>query len=317
MQRGPPPPRASSVPSMVITVRCLASVQSSKARKLTAGTTRKPAACELTERRVVAAVAHDRARAAPRGSCRPSSTARAPGWCGAGRRRTPAPAAGPPRAGRRRSSGISRTPSPPLRRCSTASRSGPDEVRRVDHAELAVHLGEDHVEMDRGGRLRHHDHDDVGDRALREERLAQLVERRRRGALAEAHHQQVGPEVVHVPALERVVAAPLLRAVVEQPVVGQLGVEAEQRLDQQLLGPAHVVAHRADHHVAADHHADVAGEEEVGQRREGEALLVERPGDRARSPRGCPRSASRRSAPAAACRAAGPARPRRPRPSSW
>ena len=44
MQRGPPPPRASSAPSTVITVRCLASRQSSKARKLTAGTTRKPAA---------------------------------------------------------------------------------------------------------------------------------------------------------------------------------------------------------------------------------------------------------------------------------
>ena len=43
MQRGPPPPRASSEPSTVITVRCLASRQSSKARKLTAGTTRNPA----------------------------------------------------------------------------------------------------------------------------------------------------------------------------------------------------------------------------------------------------------------------------------
>src|SRR6185295_10078928 len=44
MQRGPPPPRASSLPSMVITVRCLASVQSSKARKFAAGSTRNPAA---------------------------------------------------------------------------------------------------------------------------------------------------------------------------------------------------------------------------------------------------------------------------------
>ena len=44
MQRGPPPPRASSLPSTVMTVRCLASLQSSKARKFTAGTTRKPAA---------------------------------------------------------------------------------------------------------------------------------------------------------------------------------------------------------------------------------------------------------------------------------
>ena len=42
--RGPPPPRASSLPSTVMTVRCLASLQSSKARKFTAGTTRKPAA---------------------------------------------------------------------------------------------------------------------------------------------------------------------------------------------------------------------------------------------------------------------------------
>src|SRR3954468_5075205 len=43
MHRGPPPPRASSLPSIVITVRCLASVQSSNARKFTAGTTLNPA----------------------------------------------------------------------------------------------------------------------------------------------------------------------------------------------------------------------------------------------------------------------------------
>ena len=43
MQRGPPPPRTSSSPSIVITVRCLVSSQSSKATKSTPETTRKPA----------------------------------------------------------------------------------------------------------------------------------------------------------------------------------------------------------------------------------------------------------------------------------
>lgn len=43
MQRGPPPPRESSSPSMVTTVRCLVSSQSSKATKSTLETARKPA----------------------------------------------------------------------------------------------------------------------------------------------------------------------------------------------------------------------------------------------------------------------------------
>ena len=157
---------------------------------------------------------------------------------------------------------------------------GAHEVRRIDHAELAVHVGEDHVEVDRGGRLGHHHHDHVGHGAVGEHRVAQLVERGRRAPLAEPHHQQVRTEVVHVAAFETVVAAALLRSVVQQALVGQLGVEGEQRLDEQLLGPADVVPHRADHHASAEHHADVPGKEEIGQR-EGEPLLVERPRDRA------------------------------------
>src|SRR3712207_8930184 len=46
------------------------------------------------------------------------------------------------------------------------------------------------------------------------------------------------------------------------------------RLDQQLLGPADAVAHRAHDRAPADHHPDVAGKVEVGKRREGEAFLV-------------------------------------------
>ena len=160
-----------------------------------------------------------------------------------------------------------------------------------------------------------HDDQDVGDGAPLEDHVAELVERRRRGPLAEADHQEVGPQVVHVSALERVVAAPLLRAVVEQPGVGQLGVEDEERLDQQLLRPAHAVAHRAHDRMLADHHPDVAGEEEIGQRRKGEPLLVERPVEIGPLPRGCPRSASPRSAPPAWCRAAGRERRRGRRPS--
>ena len=59
-------------------------------------------------------------------------------------------------------------------------------------------------------------------------------------------------------------------------------MEAEQRLDQQFLGPAHVVAHGAHHRVRADDEPDVAREEEVRQRRQREARLVERARDGAR-----------------------------------
>ncbi len=61
MQRGPPPPRASSAPLIVITVRCLASDQSSKARKLTDWHDPESRPLQLAERRVVPAIAHDRA----------------------------------------------------------------------------------------------------------------------------------------------------------------------------------------------------------------------------------------------------------------
>ena len=118
--------------------------------------------------------------------------------------------------------------------------------------------------------------------APREERLTEQVERRGGGALAEAHHEQVLPQDVHVPALERVAGAALVRAIEEQSVIGQRRVELEERPDQQLLRPPHVVAHGAHDAVPADHHPDVARKEEVGQRRQREGAVVECPGKRAR-----------------------------------
>ena len=275
MQRGPPPPRASSVPSMVITVRCLASVQSSNARKLTAGTTRKPAAWSSHSVCVVPPVADDRAR-----PHRQKVAGRAPLLALLAGAVLPAGEHGSSgRPTSRRASkklGISRTAASPLPPVQHRQALRSHEERRIDHAQLAVHLGEDHVEMDRRRRLGHHHDQHVGHRALGEHRVAQLVERGRRGPLAEAEHQEVGPEVVHVPAFERVVAAPLLRPVVQEARVGQLRMKGEQRLDQQLLGPADIVAHRPDHRVAADDHTDVAGKEQIGQRRKGEPLFVER-----------------------------------------
>ena len=73
-------------------------------------------------------------RAAPRGSCRPSSTAPAPGGCGCCRRRRSAPAAVPARSAAAKKFGISRTPSIALlagaaRRAARARRSTADRPR--------------------------------------------------------------------------------------------------------------------------------------------------------------------------------------------
>src|SRR5258708_6175408 len=80
-----------------------------------------------------------------------------------------------------------------------------------------------------------------------------VIERRGTRPLAEAQDQEIGAKGVHVPALERVVVALLLRAVVEDRGVLELLVVAEQRLDQELLGPADTVAHRADDRLLPDH----------------------------------------------------------------
>src|SRR6202035_1118672 len=62
---------------------------------------------------------------------------------------------------------------------------------------------------------------------------------------------------------------------VENPAVAELGMGREQRLHDQLFCPARVKAHRPDHHVLIDRHRRVASEEEVGQRRQRVAELVE------------------------------------------
>src|SRR5205809_2765931 len=56
-------------------------------------------------------------------------------------------------------------------------------------------------------------------------------------------------------------------------------VVAEQRLHEELLGPAHAIAHGSDDRVLADHDPHIPREEEVGERWQGETRLVERPGD--------------------------------------
>src|SRR3989475_6687348 len=154
------------------------------------------------------------------------------------------------------------------------------EMRRVDAAQLPVELREAHVEVDRGPLGGQDDDDHVVHAAVREDEVAEVVERRRARALAEAEPQEVGPDRVDVAALERVVVALLRGAVVQDPGVFEARVVAEQGLDEQLFRPAHAVAHRADDRVLSDHDADVAREEQVGQRRERIPRLVERAGDR-------------------------------------
>jgi hypothetical protein len=90
----------------------------------------------------------------------------------------------------------------------------------------------EHVEMNSGWFLGHDHDDDVGDRRAREDQLAELIQRRGGGALAEAHDQEVGPQQVHVPALQGVGVALLLGSVVQQAAVGESGMEPEQRRDQ-------------------------------------------------------------------------------------
>ncbi len=155
-----------------------------------------------------------------------------------------------------------------------------DEVRGVADAEIAIHLGEDHVQVDGGVLLRHHDDDDVGDAGLREQQLREVVDRAGAGTLAEADQHQVIAEGVHVASLERVVQPTLHGPVVEDALVAQQRVVEEERLHDQLFRPADAVPHRADEHVAPHAHRRVAGEEEVGERRQLVAELVERPRER-------------------------------------
>src|SRR5256714_1405406 len=155
----------------------------------------------------------------------------------------------------------------------------PNEMRRKDDAEVFIDLGEDHVEMDRGPLRGEHDDDHVRHRAVRKDELAQQVERRRAGALAEAEDDEVGADGVYVAALERVIEPFLIRAVIQDPCVFELPVVPEQRFDEQLFGPANAVPHRADDGVLADHYADVARTEQIGQRWQRIGHFVEGPSD--------------------------------------
>ena len=153
-------------------------------------------------------------------------------------------------------------------------------MRRINDAQLAIDLREDHVEVNRGPLGGQHDDDDIGHAAMLERQLAQQIERRGARTLAEAKHQQIGADGMDVSAFERVVQPLLIGAVVQNPRVRERRVVAEQRLDEQLLGPAHAVAHRADDRVLADHDADVAREKQVGERRQRVRHFVQGAGDR-------------------------------------
>ena len=156
-----------------------------------------------------------------------------------------------------------------------------DEVRRKHGAQLAIDLREDHVEVDRRVFLRHHDDDDVAHFGLLEQARRELIDRRGTRALAEADDDQVAAKRMDVAALERVVHPSLRRAVVQNARIGELRMVREQRLHDDRFGPPDRVAHRADQHVLAGDDAAVAREEQVGQRRQHVAVLVERLGERA------------------------------------
>ena len=157
-----------------------------------------------------------------------------------------------------------------------------DEVRRIDDAQLAIDLREDHVEMDRVVLFRHHDDDDVLHRRALEKDRRDLVDRRGARALAEADDHEVAAQRMDVAALDRVVHAPLRRAVVQNAGVGERRVVREQRLHDDRFRPPDRVAHRPDENVIVGDDAAVAREEHVRQRRQHVAVLVERLRDRSR-----------------------------------
>src|SRR5688500_10553066 len=134
---------------------------------------------------------------------------------------------------------------------------GSNEVRWIHHAQLAIDLREDHVEVDRRVLLRHDHDDDVLRSSVLEEQARKLVDRGRTRTLAEADHDEVLADRMDVPALKGVVQAPFDGAVVEYPFVLQERVIHEEPLHDQLLRPPHPVAHRPDHDVPIDPHRHV------------------------------------------------------------
>src|SRR5204863_164422 len=134
----------------------------------------------------------------------------------------------------------------------------PHEMGRIDAAQLAVELCKDHIQVNGGPLVGHHHDDHVPHAAMLEHQVAQVVEGGGAGALAEAEQQEVGTQRMHIAAFQRVVVALLLGAVVQNAGVLETGVIAEQRHDEQLLGPAHPIAHRAAHRLLTDHDAHVA-----------------------------------------------------------
>ena len=80
-----------------------------------------------------------------------------------------------------------------------------DEVGRINHAQLAVDLCENHVEVNGGRLLRHHDHDEVRDLRLLEQNRRETVDSRGARSLAEADEEHVLAEWMYVAALESVI----------------------------------------------------------------------------------------------------------------
>ena len=157
------------------------------------------------------------------------------------------------------------------------------EVRRMHDAKLAIHLSEDHVEMNRSFFTGHDDDDDLADFGVLKQNVREMIDCSGTRALAEADHQDIATKRMDVTALERVVEPVLPRAVVQNSAILQVRARLEDRLHDELFGPANPVAHRADHHVVIDAHRHVTGEEEIRKRRKGVPAFVERTGELTRT----------------------------------
>src|SRR5687767_11652830 len=84
-----------------------------------------------------------------------------------------------------------------------------NEVRGINHAELAVNMREDHVEVDGSRLLRHHDDDEVADFRLLEQQRGETVDSGGARSLAEADEEHVLAEWMNISALERVIESSL------------------------------------------------------------------------------------------------------------
>src|SRR5688500_20331956 len=101
-----------------------------------------------------------------------------------------------------------------------------DEVRRINHAQLAIDVREDHVEVDCRRFLRHHYDDEVRHLGLLEQERRETVDTGGARTLAEPDEQNIFAQWMNIAAFEGVVEPPLHRPGVDNSTVCPAPVQA-------------------------------------------------------------------------------------------